>query len=340
MKKDKLKFGVLGVGRIGKVHVENLTNQIAETDVVAISDVFPSELEKVAQKYNIETAVLDYKDVLNNPAIDAVTICTPTDTHYQIILDAAAAGKHIFCEKPIDLAIDKIKKINDTIKKTGVKMMVAFNRRFDPNFSKVHDVVAAGKIGESHVLKITSRDPAPPPVEYLKSSGGIFLDMTIHDFDMARFLVGSEVTEVYAKTNVLVDPVFKKVGDWDTAIVTLSFKNGAIGTIDNSRQAVYGYDQRVEVFGSKGVVAADNNRPDNHIFINREGTHSALPLFFFMERYMDSYLNEMKAFVAALKNNTPMPVDGNDGLQAVVIGLAAMKSAKENRPVKLSEILK
>jgi myo-inositol 2-dehydrogenase / D-chiro-inositol 1-dehydrogenase len=339
MKNEKIKFGVLGVGRIGKVHVDNLVNQIAETDVSAISDVFPAELEKIAQKYNIQSAVSDYKEVLDNPDVNAVAICTPTDTHYQIILDAAAAGKHIFCEKPIDLAIEKIVKINEEVKKSGVKFMVAFNRRFDPNFSKVQDVVAAGKIGDPHVLKITSRDPAPPPEEYLKSSGGIFLDMTIHDFDMARFLVGSEVTEVYAKTNVLVDPVFKKIGDWDTTVITLSFKNGAIGTIDNSRQAVYGYDQRVEVFGSEGVVAADNNRPDNHIFINREGTHTALPLFFFMERYMDSYLNEMKAFVDSLKNNKPLPVDGHDGLQAVVIGLAAMKSVKENRPVKLSEIL-
>ena len=339
MKNEKIKFGVLGVGRIGKVHVDNLTNQIVETDVVAISDVFPSELEKIAQKYNIQSAVSDYKEVLDNPDVDAVAICTPTDTHYQIILDAAAAGKHIFCEKPIDLAIEKIITINEEVEKAGVKLMVAFNRRFDTTFSKVQNVVAAGKIGEPHVLKITSRDPAPPPEEYLKSSGGIFLDMTIHDFDMARFLVGSEVTEVYAKTNVLIDPMFKKIGDWDTALVTLSFENGAIGTIDNSRQAVYGYDQRVEVFGSKGAVSADNNTQDNHTFMDREGTHTALPLFFFMERYMDAYLNEMKAFVDSLKNNTPLPVDGKDGLQAVVIGLAAMKSVKENRPVELSEIL-
>jgi len=339
MKNDKIKFGVLGVGRIGKVHVDNLINQITETDVSAINDAFPSELEKIAEKYNIPSAVSDYKEVLNNPDVDAVAICTPTDTHYQIILDAAAAGKHIFCEKPIDLAIEKIVKINAEVEKAGVKLMVAFNRRFDATFSKVQNEVATGKIGEPHVLKITSRDPGPPPEEYLKSSGGIFLDMTIHDFDMARFLVGSEVTEVFAKTNVLIDPVFKKIGDWDTALITLSFENGAIGTIDNSRQAVYGYDQRVEVFGSKGMVAADNNRQDNHIFMDREGTHTALPLFFFMERYMDAYLSEMKAFVDSLKNNTPLPVDGKDGLQAVVIGLAAMKSATENRPVKISEIL-
>ncbi len=339
MKKDKIKFGVIGVGRIGKVHVENLVNQIPETEVVAVSDVFPSELEKIKQKYNIAASFSDYKALLNNPEIDAIAVCTPTDTHYQIILDAAKAGKHIFCEKPIDLAIEKINTINAAVKKSGVKLMVAFNRRFDPNFAKVHEIVKAGKIGEPHVLKITSRDPAPPPEQYVRSSGGIFLDMTIHDFDMARFLVGSEVTEVYAKGNVLVDKMFKKVGDLDTAITVLTFKNGAIGTIDNSRQAIYGYDQRVEVFGSEGMVTVANNRPDNHIYFNREGTHTALPLYFFMERYMDSYLNEMKAFVHSLQNEKPLPVDGKDGLQAVVIGLAAMKSVKENRPVQLNEIL-
>jgi myo-inositol 2-dehydrogenase/D-chiro-inositol 1-dehydrogenase len=202
----------------------------------------------------------------------------------------------------------------------------------------VHETVKSGKVGVPHLLKITSRDPSPPPEEYIRSSGGLFLDMTIHDFDMARYLMSAEVTEVYAMANVLVDPVFQKAGDWDTAIVTLAFENGAMGTIDNSRKAVYGYDQRVEVFGSEGMIMAENKTPDSHVYFDRSGTHSSPPLNFFMERYVDSYLNEMHAFVDAVQANKPVPVTANDGLMAVVIGLAAAKSAKENRPVKLSEL--
>jgi myo-inositol 2-dehydrogenase/D-chiro-inositol 1-dehydrogenase len=216
--------------------------------------------------------------------------------------------------------------------------MVGFNRRFDPNFSKILKMVEAGKVGEPHILRITSRDPAPPPENYLRASGGIFLDMTIHDFDMARFLMGSEVIEVYAKANVLVDPVFQKVGDWDTAVVTLQFENGALGTIDNSRKAVYGYDQRIEVFGSEGMVAVQNRTPDTHVHLDQGGSHSSLPLNFFLERYAESYLKEMQAFVNAVRDREPAPVSGKDGLRSVMIGLAAAKSAKENRAVKLTEI--
>ncbi len=239
----KINFGVIGVGRIGKIHIENLTNQINGAEVIAASDIFKTELEKVTQQFNIANAFSDYKDILNRSDVDAIVVCSPTDTHYQILLDAAATGKHIFCEKPIDLSLEKIQNINDAVEKNGVKFMVGFNRRFDPNFSKVHEVVNAGKIGEPHVLRITSRDPAPPPAEYIKASGGLFLDMTIHDFDMARFLINSEITEVYAKGAVLVDEIFEKAGDWDTAIITLTYANGAMAAIDNSRQAVYGYDQ-------------------------------------------------------------------------------------------------
>jgi myo-inositol 2-dehydrogenase/D-chiro-inositol 1-dehydrogenase len=265
-------------------------------------------------------------------------ICTPTNTHYQMILDAAAAGKHIFCEKPIDLTLARIAEINRGVAGCGVKMMVGFNRRFDPNFRKVCEMVRAGKIGQPHVLRITSRDPGPPPETYIRASGGIFLDMTIHDFDMARNLMNSEVVEVYARATVLVDPVFERAGDWDTAVVTLTFANGAMGAIDNSRKAVYGYDQRVEVFGSEGMVTIANNTPDTHIYCDREGIHTALPLDFFMQRYAESYRNEMQAFVDAVRAGTPVPVGGHDGLMAVEIGLAAIRSARENRPVRLTEI--
>lgn len=338
MSHRKLRFGVLGVGRIGKIHAENLVNRIPGAEVAALSDVFPDELARVAARLNLAATYPDYRQVLELADVEAVAICTPTDTHHRIILDAAAAGKHIFCEKPIDLSIDRIKEINEQVAKCGIQLMVGFNRRFDPNFLKVREIVRSGKVGKPHVLKITSRDPAPPPEDYIRGSGGLFLDMTIHDFDMARYLLGSEVTEVYARAKVLVDPVFEKAGDWDTAVVTLAFESGALGTIDNSRKAVYGYDQRVEVFGSEGMVTVKNNTPDSHIHLDRTGVHSSLPLNFFMERYTESYLREMQVFVDAVQGNQPVPVTGHDALLAVVIGLAAAKSVKENRPVKLTEI--
>jgi myo-inositol 2-dehydrogenase/D-chiro-inositol 1-dehydrogenase len=338
MLNGKVHFGVLGVGRIGKIHIENLANRIPDAAVIALSDIYPDELATMEAKYDIADSFLDYRQVLKLPNVDAVAICTPTNTHYQMILDAAAAGKHIFCEKPLELSLDKIRKIDEVVEKNGVKLMVGFNRRFDPNFCKVHETVSAGKIGDPHVLKITSRDPSPPPEEYIRASGGLFLDMTIHDFDMARYLMGSEITEVYARANVLVDPVFKRAGDWDTAIVMLSFQSGAMGTIDNSRKAVYGYDQRVEVFGSEGMVTVKNNTPDSHIFVDRTGTHSSLPLNFFMDRYTESYLREMVAFVDAVGEDKPVPVGVHDGLMAVAAGLTAVKSVHDNRPVRVSEI--
>jgi len=335
---QNLRFGVLGVGRIGKIHVENLANRIPGTRITSLSDTVASELAAVAEKYGIARTFADYREVIAHPEVDAVVVCTPTDTHYQILLDAIARGKHIFCEKPVDLSIEKIQIINERAAERGVQLMVGFNRRFDPNFAKVRDVVATGKIGSPQILRITSRDPGPPPEQYVRASGGIFLDMTIHDFDMARFLMGSEVSEVYVRAAVMVDPMFERAGDWDTAITMLTFESGAMGVIDNSRKAVYGYDQRVEVFGSEGMITVTNNTPDNHIFLDRGGVHSALPLNFFMQRYTESYLEEMKAFVDAVVHHKPVPVGGPDGLQATTIALAAAKSAKENRPVKLTEI--
>jgi myo-inositol 2-dehydrogenase / D-chiro-inositol 1-dehydrogenase len=338
MSSDKLRLGVLGVGRIGKIHIGNLSTRIAGAQVTVLADTFADELAAAATRFNVPKTLSDYREVLQLPDIDAVVICTPTTTHYRMILDAAAAGKHVFCEKPLDMSVDRIRQINETVEKSGIRLMTGFNRRFDPNFLKVREMVASGKIGTPHILKITSRDPAPPPESYLRVSGGLFLDMTIHDFDMARYLVGSEVEEVYSRATALTAPVFEKVGDWDTAITTLTFRNGALGTIDNSRKAVYGYDQRVEVFGSEGMVAVSNKLNDSHVYLDSSGTHSSLPLNFFLERYAESYLNEMQAFVNALHDGKPVPVTGYDGLMAVAIGLAAAKSAKENRPVKLAEV--
>jgi myo-inositol 2-dehydrogenase/D-chiro-inositol 1-dehydrogenase len=255
-----------------------------------------------------------------------------------MIEEAAAAGKHIFCEKPIDFDLARIDRALAAVEDAGVKLQIGFNRRFDPNFKRVHDLVAEGKVGQPHILRITSRDPAPPPIEYVKVSGGIFLDMTIHDFDMARYLVGSEVEEIYAAGGVMVDPRIGQAGDIDTAVITLRFENGVVGTIDNSRQAVYGYDQRVEVFGSGGCVSADNNYPNTAVVSDGRRVHRDLPLNFFMERYVDSYVAEMEAFIQCVQLDMEPPVSGLDGRIPVIMGYAAQKSYAENRPVKLSEI--
>jgi myo-inositol 2-dehydrogenase/D-chiro-inositol 1-dehydrogenase len=338
MTKQKLRMAVLGTGRIGKVHISNLATRISGAAIAAVADVAVDQAASVAQQYGVPDVVQDYRELLRRADVDAVAICTPTNTHFDVIWEAAAAGKHIFCEKPVDLSLDRIRRINEHIAASRVQLMVGFNRRFDPNFQKLHETVQAGKIGTPEILRITSRDPAPPPENYLRASGGMFLDMTIHDFDMARYLIGSEIVEVYASAGVLVDPVFRIVEDWDTAAVMLRFQNGAIGAIDNSRRAVYGYDQRAEVFGSGGMVANANNAPDNHVLFDRSGGHSSLPLNFFMERYTESYQREMQAFVDAVRENKPVPVSGSDGEAAVAIGLAAARSAREHRPVALSEI--
>jgi myo-inositol 2-dehydrogenase / D-chiro-inositol 1-dehydrogenase len=335
----KLKLGVIGTGRIGKVHIATLVQSVPQAEVVAIADVNLQSANEVAKSFGISTVYSNYMDVINHPEVEAVVICSPTDTHARYIVDAAKAGKHIFCEKPVDLSLEVIKGAISAAATAGVKLMVGFNRRFDPNFLKIKQLVADGKIGAPHILKITSRDPAPPPAEYSAVSGGMFMDMTIHDFDMARYIAGSEVTEVYTKAAVLVDPAIGKAGDVDTAIITLTFANGAIGVIDNSRKAVYGYDQRLEIFGSKGMLCADNNYPENHRYFSGDGVHGSLPLNFFMERYLESYANEMKIFCDAVINNSMLPVDGKDGLMSVAIALAAKKSYLEHRLVKLSEIM-
>ena len=336
----KLKIGVIGAGRIGKVHVATLAVSVPEAEIIAITDTDKSEATKLAETYGIKIIAKDYKEIIENPEIDAVVICSPTDTHAKYIVEAAKAGKHIFCEKPVDLSLEVIQNALDVVEKAGVKLMVGFNRRFDSNFMKMKLMVDEGKVGLPHILKITSRDPAPPPAKYSAVSGGMFLDMTIHDFDMARYIVGSEVTEVYTKATVLVDPEIGKAGDVDTAIITLTFANGAIGVIDNSRKAVYGYDQRLEIFGSKGMVNVDNNYPENHRHYSADGVHKSLPLNFFMDRYTEAYANEMKAFCKALSTNSKLPVTGKDGLISVAIALAAKKSYLENRPVKMDEFIK
>jgi myo-inositol 2-dehydrogenase / D-chiro-inositol 1-dehydrogenase len=332
-----IRFGVIGAGRIGKIHAENLAMRTPGAAVAAIADPRLEAAQEAAAALNIPTATADYKQVLADPSIQAVAICSSTDTHAQMIIEAAEAGKHIFCEKPIAYDLAKIDKALAAADKAGVKLQIGFNRRFDPNFRKVREVLASGGIGQPHILRITSRDPAPPPIEYVKVSGGIFFDMTIHDFDMARFLLG-EVEEVYTTGAVLVDPAIGAAGDIDTAVVSLKFTSGAIGTVDNSRRAIYGYDQRVEVFGSSGMVQAGNNTAENTVYANGDGVHTAKPLYFFLERYMNSFIQEMQDFVAAIREDKPTPVTGSDGRAPVVIAMAATRSLREHRPVKTAEV--
>ncbi len=333
-----IRFGVIGAGRIGKIHAQNLVTEVPGAQVTTIADPIYESACDTAEKLRIPRAVMDYHDILQDPEIDAVAICSSTNTHADIIVEAAQAGKHIFCEKPISYHLPKIDEALAAAERAGVLLQIGFNRRFDPNFRKVREMLRAGKVGKPHILRITSRDPAPPPIEYIQVSGGIFFDMTIHDFDMSRYLMESEVEEIYASGAVLVDPQIGAAGDIDTAVVTLRFENGAIGTIDNSRKAVYGYDQRVEVFGSAGMVAIQNQTPDGHIFSDSEGIHTARPLYFFLERYTASFIDEMRAFVESVSHGTRPLVTGTDGRIPVVMAMAATRSYRENRPVKLSEI--
>jgi myo-inositol 2-dehydrogenase/D-chiro-inositol 1-dehydrogenase len=333
-----INIGVIGAGRIGRLHAENLAWHIPEANLVAVADVVVQAAQKCAATLGIPAAYSDYRAILDDDKIDAVAICSSTDTHSQIIEEAAQAGKHIFCEKPIDHDLRRIDRALKAVEQAGVKLQIGFNRRFDPSFRRARELVAEGKIGQPHVLRITSRDPAPPPVEYIKVSGGIFLDMTIHDFDMARFMIGDEVEEVYASGAVLVDPRIGEAGDLDTILVTLRYANGALGSIDNSRQAVYGYDQRVEVFGSAGNVAVANQTPDSAVHSSADGVHSALPLHFFLERYNVAYIAEMREFIACVLEDKVPSVTGIDGRIPVVMGLAAWKSYREHRPVSLGEI--
>jgi myo-inositol 2-dehydrogenase/D-chiro-inositol 1-dehydrogenase len=334
-----LNVGIIGAGRIGSLHAQNLAFRIPQAHVLMIADINETAARQVAERCRIPTVVNDYHVLLENRDLQAVLICSATHTHAQIIEEAAHAGKHIFCEKPIDLTLAKIDRALAAVAQAGVRLQVGFNRRFDANFARVRRAIADGEIGELHLLHIISRDPAPPPLEYVRVSGGIFLDMTIHDFDMARFLAGDEVEEVYVAAAVRVDPAIGAAGDLDTALTVLKFNSGLIATIDNSRQAVYGYDQRVEVLGSKGSIRTDNNYPNSAVISDGQSIRHDKPLYFFLERYNESFVNEVSAFVTAILNDQPVPVTGGDGRAPVVMGLAARKSHDENRPVKLSELV-
>jgi myo-inositol 2-dehydrogenase/D-chiro-inositol 1-dehydrogenase len=336
---EALRIGVIGAGRIGKIHGGNIARFIPQAKLEGIADIkLTGEQTAWAKDLGARIVSGDPEDLLKDPAIQAVVICSSTDTHADLTIAAANAGKHVFCEKPIDLSVPKVKAALEAVKQAGVTLQIGFNRRFDHNFARIRELALAGEIGNVQIVKITSRDPAPPPPAYVAVSGGIFIDMMIHDFDMARFQAGSNIAEVYASGAVLVDPEIGKAGDVDTALVSLKFENGAIGVIDNSRKAVYGYDQRVEVFGSKGAAAAENDLPSTVRLSNEKGVTGEKPLYFFLERYKDAFINEMIAFTGAVLDKKPAPVTGEDGLEDMYAALAAVKSLKEKRPVTIKEI--
>lgn len=332
----KLKIGIAGLGRIGKIHLNNLL-ELNNVEVIAVMD--PSfEALKYAIGKGVESGLQNYKDLLEIKELEAIVICTPTNTHADYVEIAAKSGKHIFCEKPLDLNLQRINDVLKVVEKSKIKLMIGFNRRYDNEFCKVKSSVKSGFVGEPYLVKITSRDPAPPPIEYIKNSGGLFLDMTIHDFDMARFIVDKEIQEVYAKGEAFTDISISKAGDIDTAVIVLKYIDSTLAIIDNSRKAAYGYDQRLEVFGSKGMVQANNVMIDNNNLFTQNGVKSSLPMNFFMERYADAYKKEIIDFIDSVKNNKEVSVSGIDGLKSLQIGLAANKSLKENRPVKVDEI--
>ena len=332
-----VRIGVIGVGRIGRMHAELLARRVPGAAVTWVHDAHEDSARGVAEQLGI-SAASGLDELLGAADVDAVAICTSTDTHADLIVAAAQAGKAIFCEKPVSLDLVEVDRALAAVGAAGVPFQIGFNRRFDPAHAAVAAAVAAGELGEPQLVRISSRDPAPPPMEYVARSGGIFLDMTIHDFDMARFVAGSEVVEVYARGGVRVDPAFTAAGDVDTAVVVLEHENGCLTTIDNSRQAVYGYDQRVEVFGSAGMAASENPLAHSAVVRTAAGMRAATLPYFYLERYIPSYLGEWNAFVAAVGERRTPPVGAVDARAPLVIGLAAWRSVREARPVRVAEI--
>jgi myo-inositol 2-dehydrogenase/D-chiro-inositol 1-dehydrogenase len=331
-----MRIGVIGVGRIGRMHAELLALRVPGAEVAGVCDQRRPAAEAVGAELGLPVTTID--ELLAARDVDAVAICTSTDTHADLIVAAAEAGKAIFCEKPVSLELAELDRALDAVEAAGVPFQIGFNRRFDPGHAAVRDAVTDGTIGEVHLVRISSRDPAPPPLEYVRVSGGIFLDMTVHDFDMARFVAGSEVVEVFARGSVRIDAGFADAGDVDTAVVVLEHANGCLTSIDNSRQAVYGYDQRVEAFGSAGMASSENPLAHAGVVRTADGARSATLPHFFLERYVPSYLREWDAFVAAVDGGTPTPVGPEDARAPLVIGLAAWRSLREGRPVRIAEV--
>ncbi|MDB4106321.1 inositol 2-dehydrogenase [bacterium] len=326
------RIGILGCGRIGQVHAKTLRNMDG-AQIVAVSDFFPNAAAALAKTCGADVRTTD--DIIASDDIDAVIVGTPTDTHFDIIKAAAAAGKAIFCEKPVDMSADNIRTLITHVNDAKVPFFTAFNRRFDPNFANVQKRIVGGEIGSVEIVTILSRDPSPPPISYIKSSGGIFRDMMIHDLDMARFLLGEEPVSVFAVGAALVDPAIGEAGDVDTAAVTLTTASGKICQISNSRRATYGYDQRIEVHGSGGMLRAANVLENTVDVANANGFQTAPTLNFFLERYEAAYAIEMQTFIAHLNDPSVAIPTIEDGLRAQIMADAAAKSLETGQPVAL-----
>lgn len=332
----RLEIGIIGIGRIGSVHYKNLQS-MPDICVKTICDIRYEDDWR--EKYpDVQNFTKDYHELLSDPSIKAVLICTPTDIHPQMIQDAAIAKKDIFCEKPVGFNNANILKAFDTVKKSGVRLQVGFNRRFDKTFKRIIDCKRNGKIGSPQILKITSRDPEPPSYDYIARSGGIFMDMTIHDFDMARYITEEEVQKVSVIGNTLVDQNIAKYDDIDTAIINLKFKNGMLGSIDNSRKAVYGYDQRIELFGSNGMARSDNVRESELDYESSEGTIRDNPEYFFLQRYKEAYFNELRSFFGAVRGFNEIACSFEDGIKAIRLAEAAKESYETGSAVNVKDI--
>jgi myo-inositol 2-dehydrogenase/D-chiro-inositol 1-dehydrogenase len=330
-----IRFGVIGAGRIGRVHAENLANRVPGAAVAWVADPDRAAADACAAAVRAGRATTDPHEILRDGAVDAVVIASPTDTHAALIEAAAAAGKDVFCEKPIDLDLARVDAALAAVARAGVRLQVGFNRRFDPSFAKARALIAEGAIGKVELVRITSRDPQPAPVSYLAASGGLFTDMTIHDFDVARWLVGDEIAAIQAMGAVLVDPAIGGLGDVDTAMISLGYRGGALGSIDNSRRAVYGYDVRVEVFGERGQVAVGNVAATSVAVSGAAGVRVEPPRHWFIERFEEAYVAELREFAASIREGRAPSVTGADGRAPLVLARAAWQSLREGRVVAL-----
>lgn len=339
----KTVVGVIGAGSMGRVHIENIMTAIPRAELRHVSDPVPEAYNTIADEMGWPRADADYTVMLRDPEVEAVIIAAPAALHGDMIIQAARAGKHVFCEKPLDYSVDKIVEALKAVKEAGVRLQLGFNRRFDHNFAKARALLDEGRLGDVHVVKISSRDPVPPVMGYFTAPGGercsIYTDTTIHDFDMARFLNPSEVVEVYAMGSKLINKDKPEITRDDTCVITMRHADNSLTVIDNSWEAVYGYDQRAEVFGTRGAATVENDVFSRTVLHNRDGIIHEKPLVTIKDRYGDAYAEEIRRFIAAIQNGTEVPVTGMDGLVSIVIANAARKSAEENRPVKIAELM-
>lgn len=330
-----VSIALLGAGRIGKVHARAVTS-VEGVKLAAIADASGEAAEALAAIYQSRVSTIEAIEA--DVDIDAVIIATPTGTHADLIERFARAGKAIFCEKPVDLDVKRARACLKVVEETGARLMLGFNRRFDPNVQALKKTIEEGQVGNCEMVHIISRDPAPPPIAYLASSGGFFKDMTIHDFDMSRFLLGEEIEAVQASASALVDPAIGEIGDFDSALAILTTVNGKQCMISNSRRATFGYDQRIEVLGSKGSISTENTRPASIELATADGFLRPPIHDFFMSRYVEAFATEIKSFASALISGEPMAPGGHDGLKALEIAEAADRSAREKRLVRIDEI--